>query len=267
MNIYFDQRLADNYRSKSQIARILTESWALNNIYCPRCGHDKILHFPNNSAVADFYCPSCNSEFELKSKKGSLGKKIPDGAYDTFLQRITSQNNPDFFILTYNENAMCVENLWVVPKHFFVPSIVEKRKPLSSTSRRAGWTGCNILFGEIPLQGQISMIKNQSPIEKNTVVMQMEQSTRLNAGNLNSRSWLFDVLNCINQIQGPVFTLNDVYAFDEFLSQRHPHNSHVRAKIRQQLQLLRDEGFLEFIGRGVYRKTDAATSPVINLHP
>ena len=99
MNIYFDQGLTENYRSKSQIARILTESWALKNIYCPRCGHDKILHFPNNSAVADFYCPSCNSEYELKSKKGSLGKKIPDGAYDTFLQRITSQNNPDFLFL------------------------------------------------------------------------------------------------------------------------------------------------------------------------
>lgn len=38
------------------------------------------------------------------------------------------------------------------------------------------------------------------------------------------------------------------------LQLRHPMNNNIRPKIRQQLQVLRDRGFLEFIGRGLYRK-------------
>ncbi|MBI5242579.1 MAG: hypothetical protein HY922_02705 [Elusimicrobia bacterium] len=37
------------------------------------------------------------------------------------------------------------------------------------------------------------------------------------------------------------------------LSELHPNNRHVRPKIRQQLQVLRDLGFVAFLGRGRYR--------------
>jgi type II restriction enzyme len=33
----------------------------------------------------------------------------------------------------------------------------------------------------------------------------------------------------------------------------HPDNRHVRDKIRQQLHVFRDLGFVEFLGRGRYR--------------
>ncbi|MFB9162850.1 DpnI domain-containing protein [Psychrobacter pacificensis] len=35
MNLYFDQRLAKNYHSKSQIIRVLSETWVTENGYCP----------------------------------------------------------------------------------------------------------------------------------------------------------------------------------------------------------------------------------------
>lgn len=254
MNVFFDQSLIGNYHSKSQIIRVLTEAWVLNNIYCPRCGYHKILQFPNNSAVADFYCPACKNEYELKSKNGAIGHKIADGAYDTFIQRITGNNNPDFLILSYNASALCVENLWIIPKHFFVPSVVEKRKPLSDTAKRAGWIGCNILFGEIPVQGQISMIQNRMMLDRKSVVFQVQRSAFLSAVNIDARSWLFDVLSCINKIPSQLFSLSDIYAFESYLSERHPQNHNIRPKIRQQLQVLRDQNFLEFVGRGVYRK-------------
>lgn len=97
MDIQFDKSLIKDYKSSSQIIRVLSETWVARNLYCPRCGHPKLEHFPNNKAVADFYCPCCNNEFELKSKKGQIMSKIVDGAYDTFISRITSNNNPDFF--------------------------------------------------------------------------------------------------------------------------------------------------------------------------
>ncbi len=49
------------------------------------------------------------------------------------------------------------------------------------------------------------------------------------------------------------FTLQDVYAFAAHLQKLHPANRHVLDKIRQQLQVLRDLGLVEFLGRGRYR--------------
>ncbi|WP_297015837.1 hypothetical protein [uncultured Dialister sp.] len=45
-----------------------------------------------------------------------------------------------------------------------------------------------------------------------------------------------------------------MYRFEERLQILHPDNHTIRAKIRQQLQLLRDRGLLEFVSPGVYRK-------------
>ena len=48
------------------------------------------------------------------------------------------------------------------------------------------------------------------------------------------------------------FALQDVYAFAAHLEKLHPGNRHVPDKIRQQLQVLRDLGLVEFLGRGRY---------------
>jgi hypothetical protein len=49
------------------------------------------------------------------------------------------------------------------------------------------------------------------------------------------------------------FALQDVYAFAAQLQELHPGNRHVPDKIRQQLQVLRNLGFVEFLGHGRYR--------------
>lgn len=254
MILTFDRSLSEGYTSQSQIARVLTESWVLHNVYCPRCGCQTLHHFPNNQAVADYFCPNCHSEYELKSKKGLVGKKIADGAYDTFIERITSNNNPDFFILSYSAEEMCVNDLWIVPKHFFVPEIVEKRKPLADGARRAGWVGCNILFDKIPAQGQIELIRNRIPVSKDTVLYNMQRASLLQTRDLEARGWILDTLLCVNSIQGQQFQLDDMYRFEEQLAKKHPLNHNIRPKIRQQLQVLRDKGFITFLGKGSYQK-------------
>ena len=55
---------------------------------------------------------------------------------------------------------------------------------------------------------------------------------------------------------GQRFTLDDIYRFEHELSKKYPLNRHVRDKIRQQLQVLRDEGQLVFEDdHGTYRRT------------
>ena len=60
---------------------------------------------------------------------------------------------------------------------------------------------------------------------------------------------------CIESLHKDIFELDDVYKFIDFFRSQHPNNNHIQDKIRQQLQFLRDKGFIEFIGRGNYRLT------------
>lgn len=254
MNLNFENIQVNQYHSASQIARIKTESWVANNMYCPRCGNLHINHFGNNRPVADFYCSNCKNEFEIKSKTGPLDKKINDGAYSTMIERITSNANPDFFFMNYSKEFQCVRDLILIPKHFFVPDIIEKRKPLAETARRAGWIGCNILIEKIPLQGRVEIIKNGKVNDINVVLNKVNKGKLLETGDLKARGWIMDILNCVNNIPTDTFSLSMIYSFTEYLSEKHPQNNNIQAKIRQQLQILRDLGFIEFLGKGQYRK-------------
>lgn len=161
MNLSFNTNLANNYTSNSQIARVLTENWVKNNSYCPNCGEISLNEYANNKPVADFYCNSCSEQFELKSKKGiKVGNKIVDGAYETMIKRINSIENPNFFFLTYYKTSWKVNNFLIIPKHYFISDIIEKRKPLADNARRAGWVGCNIDLTKIPDNGRIFLVKN-----------------------------------------------------------------------------------------------------------
>lgn len=254
MELNFDNSLVNTYHSGSQIARVITEKWVADNMFCPRCGRLRIEHFPNNKPVADFYCPECHSEYELKSKNGVISHKVNDGAYETMIQRITSNENPDFFFMSYSKEKLCVMDFVLVPKYFFVPDIIEKRKPLAETARRAGWTGCNILVDKIPKQGRVEIISNGVIQSVSDVVNKVNRSGFLETKDIAARGWLLDILQCVNQIATEKFLLADIYAFESKLSQKHPQNHNIKAKIRQQLQLLRDKGFIEFLGNGVYKK-------------
>lgn len=254
MNLALDNSIIENYHSGTQIARVLTENWVNENMYCPRCGNLHIKHFENNRPVADFYCPSCNNEYELKSKDGVLGHKINDGAYSTMIERITSNDNPDFFFMSYSKQELKVKNFVLIPKHFFVPDIIEKRKPLAPTARRAGWVGCNILIDKIPEQGRINIILNGEIANVDYVVNKVNKSNLLETKDINSRGWLMDVLNCVNNISSKIFTLEEMYQFEKVLHIKHPQNNNIKPKIRQQLQFLRDKRFIEFLGNGRYRK-------------
>lgn len=254
MNTSLDLSLTGKYKSNSQIARVLTETWVSKNMFCPKCGSSHIFHFENNRPVADFYCEKCNSEFELKSKNGLLGQVIADGAYDTMISRITSNQNPDFMFMSYSMAQSSISDLLFVPKYFLTPSIIEKRKPLSNTAKRAGWIGCNILFGKIPKQGRISIIENGVVKSVDDTLRLVQKASLLKTENIDSRGWLFDILNCINEIRSDDFVLDEVYQYVPALQILHPNNNNIHAKIRQQLQLLRDAGYIKFEERGHYRK-------------
>lgn len=147
-----------------------------------------------------------------------------------------------------------VNNFILIPNHFFTPQIIIKRNPLGPNARRAGWTGCNIDISSIPDSGKIFIVKNQLEIDHNIVISNYAKTKSLQTKNLDSRGWLLDTLSCIERIKEKDFTLNQVYNFEEELKLKHPDNNFIKDKIRQQLQYLRDKGFIEFVSPGHYRK-------------
>lgn len=127
---------------------------------------------------------------------------------------------------------------------------------MAQTARRAGWTGCTILLDEIPEIGKISIIRNSVEISRDVVISQYKHTEKLLTKNLDSRGWLMDVLACVERLPGREFTLGEMYAFTEELQRKHPANTFVQPKIRQQLQCLRDKGYIEFLDRGCVKDKD-----------
>lgn len=254
MKLEFDQGLVDNYTSPLQRARILTESWVHRNAYCPSCGCSQLEKYPNNKPVGDFFCADCNEDFELKSQKSALGAKIVDGAYSSMIRRLNSGSVPNFLTLTYDANSGCVRDFVAIPSHFFSPSIIERRKPLAETARRAGWIGCNILVSQIPKSGRLAIVEKGVPIQKADVLAAWKRMLFLREqARPEMRGWSLDVIRCIETLNKSEFCLADIYGYESELAKLHPNNRNVRPKIRQRLQVLRDAGFLEFIGHGRYR--------------
>lgn len=66
------------------------------------------------------------------------------------------------------------------------------------------------------------------------------------------RGWALEVLKAIRKLGKSEFSLAEVYGFLPELAKKYPKNQNVKAKVRQQLQALRDMGILQFTGAGHY---------------
>lgn len=255
MNLSLDLININDYKSKSQRARILTEKWIEQNMFCPVCGKLILKHYQANRPVADFFCEDCKSDYELKSqekKKASSINIIPDGCYETMIYRINSLINPHLFVMThYNQQ---VNDLIFIPNFFFTSAIIIKRPPLKESARRAGWVGCNIDISAVPRNAKISIITDGKLTSIQHVVSTYNRLLLLRTDKIQERSWLMDTMTCIDLINSESFSLKDIYQYENMLKTKHPTNNHIKDKIRQQLQILRDAGFLEFTSRGNYRK-------------
>jgi type II restriction enzyme len=159
------------------------------------------------------------------------------------------------------------------------PSAIIKRRPLAPTARRAGWIGCNFALNRIPAEARIPIVitrssgresAHSSPGENQesqsrltsaaTIIVSPEEVREkfkrvkpLKEISVAQRGWTLDVLNAIRRLGKTEFTTAEAFAFARELEKLHPNNRHVKNKIRQQLQVLRDLGLLRHIERGIWR--------------
>ncbi len=275
--------LAAAYRSGSQRARVVTESWGEQNLFCPNCSSPNLSRLQNNTRASDFACPSCKFWFQLKGQKTRIGNSITDGAYEAMMTAIRNDETPNFFFLHYDLATWNIKNLVLIPSFAFPPSAIIKRPPLSSTARRAGWIGCNLDLTRIPADARIDLVRTIDspspprfgatlyPIGGEGRVRGLAQQERveitppsevrekfrrvkpLSEIPLEKRGWMLDVLNVVRRLGKTEFTNQDIYAHESHFQALYPGNQHIRDKIRQQLQELARAGFLIHAGRNDYR--------------
>lgn len=250
MQLALNPYLAARYNSKSQIARIASEDWAARNLYCSACVAASLAQSLTNTRAIDFSCGSCGAVYQLKSGT-NWSQRIADAAYATMIAAIRSDKVPNLLIMQYSAQWR-VRNLLLVPSFFFTEASIQKRKPLGVQARRAGWIGCNIDLGAIAPEGKIQIVAEEVAVDPTLVRQQYEKVKPIAKLGVALRGWTLNVLRFVHELRRPEFTLADIYAFESQLGAIYPNNRNVRAKIRQQLQVLRDFGLIKFLGGGTY---------------
>lgn len=252
MNLQMDTALGTQFHSKSQIARVRSEDWAARELFCAACSSNMLTQSPNGTAAIDFVCPQCRAEYQLKSASRWSENRITDAGYDAMMDKINRDETPHLLYLHYTPQWQ-VQNMLFVPRFFFAASSVAKRPPLSMTARRAGWVGCDILLSAIAAEGKLRVVRDGAAQSAATVRQQYQKVLPLSKIAATLRGWALDVFAVIQKLNKTDFTLAEVYVFELELSKLHHENKNVAAKIRQQLQVLRDAGLIEFLEPGKYR--------------
>ena len=75
-----------------------------------------------------------------------------------FLNTIREDRTPNLLLMRYALATWEVRDLLLIPSLMFSESAVIKRKPLSSTARRAGWVGRNLDLHRIAPEARILII-------------------------------------------------------------------------------------------------------------
>lgn len=254
MDLRLPTHLGEGYKSPSQIARRITEPWGKENLYCCACHTDRLDAQANNTQVSDFLCPVCVERYQLKSQSKKLGGRILGSNYQKLLNAILTNRSPNFFLLHYQLPEWLVRNLLVIPRFAISPSVVIKRKPLSATAERRNWTGYVLNVALIPDSAKIPLIIDGTERPRREVREKFARIAKIQTLKPEQRGWTLDVLRCVESLPNPVFTNDDIYAFEPELARLYPGNRHIQPKIRQQLQVLRDRGLLKPLRRGVWQR-------------
>lgn len=254
MDLALNVSLASSYKSGAQIARVVSEDWVSRELPCISCGADRLEQAPPNSPALDFVCLDCQAAYELKSKRSAFGSRLVNGEYETLVSRISSDTAPNFLLLRYDLRAARVEDLYAIHRGLLTPLAIEKRPPLPSTARRAGWVGSVIDLGALPQAALVPIVQNGIPRSFEAARSDWQSYRAITSLRPEVRGWVSDVLSCVQRLPSGVFSMKEIYRFESDLKRSHPDNQHIRPKIRQQLQVLVALGHLQRLSPGLYRR-------------
>jgi type II restriction enzyme len=255
MELSCDLSIALGYVSPAQRARVISEHWFSQNCYCLACDSDSLSRTAPNTKALDFSCNLCGQKYELKTFRRRPRKSLVDGAYDSLIGRVYDGSVPTLCLLGRTDSWQ-IDSLTAIHSSFLTPSVIERRPALRDSARRAGWVGCNIRLDRIPPDGEIDLIRGGICLPKRDVRSDFKRFLPLAQLEVEQRDWTRLTLSIIRQLGMSRFKLSDLYRREAQFAKEYPKNSHIRAKIRQQLQVLRNLGAVRFEGHGLYSMMD-----------
>ena len=229
-----DISIADRYTSQVQKSRVLSEEWFRSNAYCLSCESDSLHATAANTKATDFICPGCDQNYELKAFRTKPTKTLVDGAYSSLMARIQNGSVPTLMLLERSDNWE-IQSLTAIHHLFLTPNVIEERKPLSPTARRAGWIGCNIRLDRIAADAKIEVISQGHPNSTHLVRESFRRFEGLKNIPIGMRGWATLTLRVIRGLDSNAFILSDLYEKESQFAAAYPNNRNIRPKIRQQL--------------------------------
>lgn len=251
MQMFCDVGVAAHYTSASQRARVISECWFNENAYCLACEANSLQKSAANTIATDFTCRRCGHRYELKAFRKRPRTSLLDGAYLTLVSQIEKGLTPTFCLLERSETWKIL-SLTALHSSLITPWAVERRPALKESARRAGYVGCKIRLDRIPSDGEIALIESGIVHSKSEVRRKFQRFLPLSALPAEKRGWATLTLGVVRNLSKPCFSLDELYSHEDEFRVVYPRNRHVREKIRQQLQRLRDMGIVRFDGNGKY---------------
>lgn len=242
------------YTSGSQKSRVISEYWYEKNVYCFACDSDSVVKTKNNTKGNDFICPNCDHHYELKTfqRRPSL---LPDGAFATMIEKIEKGTVSTFCLLQRDANWR-VQSLTAIHSSFMELPLIHQRPPLLKSAERAGWIGCDIKLNLLQPDAEIPVIQSGKPLPAAIVRKRFKRFLPLARKPLEVRGWTLLTMKVVRSLGKIQFSLKEMYELEGAFRKAYPDNLHIKDKIRQQLQMLRDMGWLRFDGRGNYTIVD-----------
>lgn len=139
-----DMSVAEGFTSRSQIARIVLETWASMNLYCVHCARNDLSALPANAVVSDLMCAECSAQYQLKSKEGRFGDKVMGGEFNRYVAAAKAGAFPHLMLVEWDRRFSSVFVVRAISGSTVTPDRILPRNRLSVTAKRAGWQGCMI---------------------------------------------------------------------------------------------------------------------------
>jgi len=151
---------------------------------------------------------------------------------------------------------------------FLTPSVIEERKPLSMSARRAGWIGCNIRLDLIAPDAQIPVVAEGRASKRETVRAAFQQFNRLGDLNPSARGWATLTLQMIRSLGADAFSLDDLYRREPLFSAVYPANRNVRPRFGSNFRFFATWDTLSSAGEDLppaYQDCGGLRSPVLGF--
>jgi len=232
------QMILDNRPSESQIS--LLTSYKLTNFYRNSSDLTALKYFIENQIEVRNYPTLHAKTYIFDSERAIItSANLTLGGL---------QNNYECGVLIHDSNT--VRKL----KSEFLQIFADEERVSTVTEEILSTT--EGIIAKVPKEKKIKFEKSEKDLFP---AVSYEPEDDLYDGGVTTitntlSGWRLDTFNVVSKIRANIFKLDQVYAYKQHLQELHPENRYIKAKIRQQLQELRDLGLIEFLGRGVYRK-------------